>query len=146
MHKNKQKSLNVRVFCQQFVGLLEEAIDLCCYGCRRIRYRKPIASLGAMFSGEMENASYTAIFPILATKSIKTYFTGPFISMMSTPGVSYVKIKPDNGESYEHLLDAISRTWPLLVLSIMLSLNAGFIIWLCVRMKFFYTFFNAKLK
>ena len=89
-----------------------------------------------MFSAELSNVSYTAIFPILATKTIKTYFAGPFISMMSTPGVTYVYAKADIGESYRHLMDALSNTWPLLVLSILLSLNAGFVIWMLVSVCF----------
>ena len=85
-----------------------------------------------MFSNELQNLSYTAIFPILATNAVKEYFAGPYISMMATPGVSYVTIKNDNGESYDHLVSAIADTWPLLVLSVILSLNSGFVIWILV--------------
>lgn len=83
-------------------------------------------------SNELANVSYTAIFPILASNAVKEYFAGPFISMISTPGVSYVTIKNDNGDSYDHLMTAIGNTWPLLVLSVLLSLNSGFVVWLLV--------------
>ena len=83
-------------------------------------------------SNELANVSYTAIFPILASNVVKEYFAGPFISMISTPGVSYVTIKNDNGDSYDDLMTAIGNTWPLLVLSVLLSLNSGFVIWLLV--------------
>ena len=85
-----------------------------------------------MFSSELRNVSYTAIFPILATKAVKQYFAGPFISMISTPGVSYVTVKNDNGDSYDHLVTALRDTWPLLALSVLLALNAGFVVWLLV--------------
>ena len=83
------------------------------------------------------NTSSTAIFPILAARVVKEYFAGPYISLMSTPGVSYVTIQNNNGDSYDHLITAIGNTWPLLVLSVLLSLNSGFVVWLLVSEKTF---------
>jgi len=111
-------------------GMLNQIINLCCYGCNRIKYHPLISNLGVMFSNELMNRSSTAIFPILAARVVKEYFAGPYISLMSTPGVSYVTIQNNNGDSYDHLMTAIGNTWPLLVLSVLLSLNSGFVVWL----------------
>eukprot|EP00794_Sanderia_malayensis_P018944 gene18944-20850_t len=111
-------------------AMLSEAIKLCCFGCNRINYKPPIKNLAEMFSQKVMNYSYTAILPVLATKSVNEYFAGPFISILATPGVTYVTKYNEVAESLGNMLNAISHTWQLLVLSIMLSLNAGFIVWI----------------
>ena len=87
-----------------------------------------------MFNRHSLNRTYTAILPILATASIKQYFAGHFVGMMDTPGVSYVSNSDLNGHTFDQMTVAISRTWPLLAISLLMSLNAGFVIWILVSL------------
>ncbi len=135
--------INTTIF---FIGMLNEAIHLCCFGCNRITYQKPINGLGDMFSSNLSHTDYTAIFPVLASTNVKEYFAGPFIGMISTPGVAYVAIFDEVTDSLAHMTDAISQTWQLLVLSILMSLNAGFIVWILVSRVPYHEFFNTLIR
>ena len=72
------------------------------------------------------------MMPALTVSNAEVYFRNPFVQVMSSPGVIYVTIDKSAEEFLNKTFQSISGTWPLAIITILLTVQGGILIWLFV--------------
>ena len=114
----------------------------CCGMCTRLTYLKPFKSAADSIAWFYNASSYSIMMPALATSKTGIYFGNPFVKLMDTPGVVYVTIDNSAEEFGRKLLASIGGTWPLLIITLLLTTQGGVYIWLSVSLFTYSTIFN----
>ena len=115
-----------------FVALLNITLNTCCGGCTRISYIKPFSSIEESSKWFYNTSFYSIMMPALTVANADTYFGNPFLQVMNTPGVIYVTIDKSAEEFLNKTFQSISGTWPLAIITILLTVQGGILIWLLV--------------
>ena len=78
------------------------------------------------------NSTFTIIMPYIAKINAKKYFKYPYIQMMATPGVVYITLNDDTEKYLRELAKSVLGTWPLVVTTFLMAVQAGAVIWVLV--------------
>eukprot|EP00794_Sanderia_malayensis_P019104 gene19104-21019_t len=108
-------------------GILQEAIHSCCVNCSKINYNLKYKTINELLS---QVRAATILTPIVSLIGSKSFLNSTYIELFETRGVAYVTTKERNLEYFQKFLDSILSNWPLFLISILLALNAGILIWL----------------
>ena len=119
-----------------FTEILREAVSICCYGCTRIIYLPPYQSAADMFYVD-PNSSATIVMPFMSKKDAKSYFGSHYFRLMATPGVVYITKNTDKEKYQKDFAESLIGTWPLILITFLMAVQAGVIIWVLVSISLF---------
>lgn len=108
-------------------NLLESAIQKCCGKCANITYDKQYPNISAISISSLKKIDF--ILPFLAKSSAKSLYGFYFIPLVETPNVYY--FTPKYRSVMENLILGCLRLYPLVIVSLLMAVIAGFIFWLC---------------
>ena len=126
------------LFCHFSKGLLKIVMRSCCGMCTRLTHLKPFKSIEEASVWFYNASSYSIMMPALAASKSETYFGNPFVKLMDTPGVVYVIIDNSAEEFGRKVLASIGGTWPLLIITLLLTAQGGVFMWLLVCFSYLY--------
>ncbi len=63
----------------------------------------------------------------------KEFVGNQYLEFFDTKGVAYVTIKEMNLAHFAKFVSSILSTWPLFLISILMAVDAGILVWLLVR-------------
>lgn len=104
-------------------------MESCCFGCNEVTYHGPYEHIERFFQ---QNASFA--MPVQTADISDKYFGHDYINMLSISSVSFFShpVKPDPVKIGESMALAILNTWPMLIFIAILSISAGFCVWILV--------------
>lgn len=70
--------------------------------------------------------------PVLAVSNMASYFNKPYVKLMDTPGVVFVQMDQSANVIMQKTFSSFADTWPLLVITLLLTLQGGVLIWIFV--------------
>ena len=70
--------------------------------------------------------------PVIAVGSMDSYFKNPYVKLLDTPGVVFVRIDKSADIIMEQTIASVTQTWPLFVIMLLLTLQGGVFIWMLV--------------
>ena len=120
-----------------FPGMLEQALGACCFNssCTNIRYLKPYTTANEVISLLSE---VTVTIPVVLYSTAKSATGSTFIPLIKTKGVTYISSEDMSVLYFDKFIRSIVSNWPLFMISLLLALDAGIIVWLLVSIHFFY--------
>lgn len=71
--------------------------------------------------------------PVLAVSNMASYFNKPYVKLMDTPGVVFVQMDQSANVIMQKTFSSFADTWPLLVITLLLTLQGGVLIWIFDR-------------
>ena len=120
-----------------FIVLFPHLIRLCCGFCASISVTQlfsPLEFSGALRLG-MVDADF--VYPVLGEKNSVTLYGYFFVRMIDVSDTLLITLKRSSKEVAMELLFACLSFWPLLMISSLLALIAGFFEWIIVGFNFF---------
>lgn len=111
------------------LGVLHEALSVCCYSCTNIRYLKPYVT---NTEGITMFASSSILTPFVTASSAKLAVGDIFIAAIPSKGVAYITSVDKSMLNFKRFASSISSNWPLFCISLLLAIDAGIIVWLLV--------------
>ena len=117
-----------------FHQVLDFAFDKCCafYGERKpiLKYLTVVSNTSALLKN-IFNEDVSLVFPIPNGQQMS--YSRYYINILDSPGVVLIQRKPSYSINRDNdLLRAILGTWPIVVLSLLMSCLAGICIWILV--------------
>eukprot|EP00794_Sanderia_malayensis_P019205 gene19205-21129_t len=111
-------------------GLLNIAIDSCCFGCTNIIYRKPLRSIKELISVYYNSSYFDVFLPANADKNAERVFGDPFVKLFTTPGFEFIHLDNESKLVMNKLMGSLTANWSLLAIGLILTVHAGVIIWM----------------
>ena len=112
-----------------FLGVLHEALSVCCYSCTKIRFLKPYVTTA---EGVALYTSSTMMMPFVTAATAKLTVGDIFVGAIPTKGVIYITNEDVSMVHFNRFATSISSNWPLFCISLLLAIDAGIIVWLLV--------------
>lgn len=119
-----------------FPELLKEIVSLCCGNCSdgdgpsEIDYQKRQPNLEEIKSLANLDKSDTITFPISGKKDDRTYQSDfKFMPLISSPGVAFIVVDEPPGTSANAVFNSVLSGWPVLLLTMLMALLSGIIMW-----------------
>eukprot|EP00112_Aurelia_sp_Birch-Aquarium-sp1_P005385 Seg1611.1 transcript_id=Seg1611.1/GoldUCD/mRNA.D3Y31 product="putative potassium channel protein YugO" protein_id=Seg1611.1/GoldUCD/D3Y31 len=110
-------------------GMLEQALGACCFNssCTNIRYLKPYTTANEVIRLLSE---ITLTMPLVLYSTAKSATGSTFIPLIKTKGVTYISSEDMSVLYFDKFVRSIVSNWPLFMISMLLALDAGIIVWL----------------
>lgn len=123
-----------------FKQLLEDIFSKCCGNCSNGHGPSSIDFVGnnAMKNSLVEVkenilAPNTISFPIPGKKDETEYQTSfKFLSIVSSPGIAFIVVNSEPGTSARAVFKSVLGGWPVLLLTMIMALLSGMIMWALV--------------
>ena len=105
------------------------AMKTCCFGCNEITYVDRSRHIDRFFA-----TNNTFAMPVQSSDKSKKFLGHDYIHMLSirSAGLFAPAVKPDPIEMGKSLMTSILNTWPMLIIVLVLSVAAGFCVWVLV--------------
>jgi hypothetical protein len=123
-----------------FKKLLQQIFSKCCGNCTNGHgpSRIDFDGNGALKKSLVEvkdgvEAKDTISFPIPGKKDETVYQNSfKFLSIVSSPGIAFIVVNSEPGTSARAVFDSVLGGWPVLVLTMIMALLSGMIMWALV--------------
>lgn len=119
-----------------FPLLLQRIIHHCCGNCTggdgesEISYARRRDNLVDIKKSENINEINTITFPISGKKEDREYQNNnKFMPLISSPGVAFIVVDDPPGTSANAVFNSVLSGWPVLVLTLLMALLSGIIMW-----------------
>ena len=122
-----------------FYILLSEIIDTCCGNCTEghgpsfVEYNTGMKESLMEVKNDTEKED-TLSFPIVGKKDDRTFqSTLKFMPLISSPGVAFIVVDDEPGTSARAVFNSVLSGWPILLLTLLMALLSGMVMWALVR-------------
>lgn len=120
-----------------FPLLLKEIVPLCCGNCSEgdgpseiIYHEKRQPNLVRIKSLDNLDKEDTITFPISGKKDERNYQNDfRFVPLISSPGVAFIVVDEPPGSSANAVFNSVLSGWPVLLLTMLMALLSGIIMW-----------------
>ncbi|KAJ7390406.1 hypothetical protein OS493_025663 [Desmophyllum pertusum] len=119
-----------------FPLLLQEILPVCCGNCSEgdgpstISYANRQENLVAIKDSKNFDKDDTITFPISGKKDDRWYQNDyKFMPLISSPGVAFIVVDEPPGSSANAVFNSVLSGWPVLVLTFIMALLSGIIMW-----------------
>lgn len=112
--------------------LLNQVLDACCGDCAAYHTYKIIRHFGDLRHEDVFRNS-DLIFPIIGERAVTRMFGMYFIPIIEISCSYYLTREKTGDENLIFLVKACLQSWPLVVFCMLLSIIAGFVIWILER-------------
>lgn len=120
-----------------FPLLLKEIVPLCCGNCSEgdgpseiIYHEKRQPNLVRIKSLDNLDKEDTITFPISGKKNERNYQNDfRFMPLISSPGVAFIVVDEPPGSSANAVFNSVLSGWPVLLLTMLMALLSGIIMW-----------------
>ena len=119
-----------------FPKLLPVIVQTCCGNCTEgdgpssISYAKQRRTLEEIKKVEHFDQRDTITFPISGKKGDRFYQNEyKFMPLISSPGVAFIVVNEPPGTSAKAVFNSVLSGWPVLVLTLLMALLSGIIMW-----------------
>ncbi|KAK3736640.1 hypothetical protein QZH41_017028 [Actinostola sp. cb2023] len=119
-----------------FMLLLEQIFQRCCGNCSnghgpsKILFTEPNSQKASLV--EVKNnikTKETISFPIPGKKDDNSYQSFKFLSVVSSPGIAFIVVNAEPGSSARAVFNSVLGGWPILLLTMIMALLSGMIMW-----------------
>lgn len=126
------KTFNLSIFHNQLFAIAMKDIVLnmlndCCGFCTKCRVGQDLEHITHVKPPSSNNADI--IFPVLGLNSADKLYSYYFLPSFEVPSSYYFTLKQSNKEMVIKLIVACTNMWPLIIISLLMALIAGFITW-----------------
>ena len=121
--------INMAPFAEILYNIVKNVFNICCGACKELSGYKAMNVSITDFSRELMNKSHF-VFPILGFHSSTRIYGYHFIPILELSSGYYVTQEHTRTEIMRRLIISCANLWPLLVIMLLLSLIAGFFIWI----------------
>ena len=85
-------------------------------------------------------------FPVYGWKWLDVYEAYyRYIPLVESPGIAYIVIIGESTSPAEQMMVSILSTWPYIVITLLLAVVAGIVIWFLVSRLMFFNFFTPEV-
>ena len=113
---------------ESFRNLVENVISYCCGSCRNTVVVKTFNNMTEISPSSI-NSSHV-LYPILGRLEATSLYGYYFVPFWNAPGAYYITTRRTKTVILKTLITSCGNLWPLLIIMLLMSLIAGFIVWI----------------
>ena len=116
-----------------FKEVLDTIVSYCCNGHTNITYAEQPMNDSEVVKDHIGENGTVISFPVYGEMKDITFQNYPFMPVVEAPGVVFIMTPEDSADAAQAVMGAVFQGWPVLVLTLVMAMLSGIIIWALVR-------------
>ena len=118
-----------QTFSNKIHDIVTSMVDRCCGKCSKLSVVRNVTDVSQLSSYYGNDTDADFVYPVFGESSIKELYNYKFIPIFRFQSAYYFSLRNSNQQMLEKLINACFNMWPLITISLLMALIAGFIIW-----------------